>query len=378
MSEHQVVAFRAIDGPVSKKDLEFMQKQSSRAEITPWAFDNEYHYGDFRGDAEEMLRRGYDLHLHYANFGTRTLMIRLPNGFPDNKAAAPYLDSEGVRFIKDKQGTGGIVSISPFHESGDLDEIWEFDELLQDLLPLRAEILSGDLRPLYLAHLAMACDQNHDPDETTEAPVPAGLEKLTPAQIALAELYELSDYLIEAAAERSPSLPAENDPAVGYASWLEGQPTKKKDEWLTQLMADPDSSVRKEILAGFRQSIGVSAWPTVPAGRTMAELLAAEEDLFKKAKQKKDKAAERARAKKLAEMVADPAPTLLEAERLADIGGTDSYDQAAKLLAELRDAVRGTTHNGLAEEQAAKLKEKHPTKKMLVAALRRQGFLPKK
>ena len=79
MSEYQYVAFRATDGPVSVKNLEYMRRQSSRAEVTPWSFDNEYHFGDFRGNAEEMLRRGYDLHLHYANFGIRKLVIRLPN-----------------------------------------------------------------------------------------------------------------------------------------------------------------------------------------------------------------------------------------------------------------------------------------------------------
>src|SRR5690348_14332271 len=39
MSEYQRVAFRAIDGPVRKENLEYMERQSSRAEITPWSFD---------------------------------------------------------------------------------------------------------------------------------------------------------------------------------------------------------------------------------------------------------------------------------------------------------------------------------------------------
>ena len=95
----------------------------------------------------------------------------------------------------------------PFHEPGDLEDIWEFDELIDRLVPLRAEILDGDLRPLYLANLAMACDGNHDPEETKEGPVPAGLEKLSSAQRALAELYGLSDSLIAAAAQGSPRLP---------------------------------------------------------------------------------------------------------------------------------------------------------------------------
>ncbi|MBW3597483.1 MAG: hypothetical protein KY475_09445 [Planctomycetes bacterium] len=89
MSEYQYVAFRAVDAPVSEKNLEYMERQSSRAEITPWSFDNSYHYGDFRGNALEMLRRGYDVHLHYANFGARKLMIRLPHGLPDPEAASP-------------------------------------------------------------------------------------------------------------------------------------------------------------------------------------------------------------------------------------------------------------------------------------------------
>ena len=86
MSEHQYVAFRAVDRPLTDKELAFAGTQSSRAEISRWSFENEYHYGDFRGNAQEMLRRGYDVHLHYANFGIRKLMVRLTGGMPCDKA----------------------------------------------------------------------------------------------------------------------------------------------------------------------------------------------------------------------------------------------------------------------------------------------------
>jgi hypothetical protein len=193
MSEYQYVAFRAIDHPVEDKNLDYMRRQSSRAEITPWSFDNEYHFGDFRGNAEEMLRRGYDIHLHYANFGIRKLLIRLPHGLPDAGAMKPYLAKDTLRFLTDKRGTGGILAIEPCHEPGDLDELWDVGEYLDRLVPLRAEILDGDLRPLYLAHLALACDGAHDPEETRETPVPGGLGTLSDAQHALAELYDLGD-----------------------------------------------------------------------------------------------------------------------------------------------------------------------------------------
>jgi hypothetical protein len=377
MSEFQYVAFRAIDGPVSPKNLEFMERQSTRAEITPWAFDNEYHYGDFRGDAAEMLRRGYDFHFHYANFGTRTLMIRLPNGLPDAKAARAYFEGDSLSFLKDKTGPGGILCIEPFFEAGELDDLWNLDEILNRLLPLRAEILDGDLRTLYLAHLAVVSDGNHDPEEEKEGPVPAGLNKPTDAQRALAELYGLSDALIAAAARNAPALPQRSDAENQYEAWLQRQPEATRNAWLAQLMADPGSAVRREILAEFQKSQGTSSWPTVSLGRTIAELEAAAEDIQSDKNRKNAEKAARARAKKLADLAADPMPTLRETEQLVKQRGTDAYHQIALLLADLREALAGSEQSDLPEQQARKLKNSHPTLRMLTSELRRQGFLQK-
>lgn len=207
MSEYQYIGFRAIDSAVSEKNLEYMRRQSSRAKITPWSFENEYHYGDFHGNTVEMLRRGYDIHLHYANYGIRALLIRLPNGPPDARAVKPYLVGESLRFLKDKKGRGGALAIRPFHEPGDLDQLWDLEEMLDRLVPLRSEIIDGDLRPLYLAHLAVGYHGEHGPEETVEAPVPAGLQEPTEAQLGLAEFYGISKVLIAAAARESCPLP---------------------------------------------------------------------------------------------------------------------------------------------------------------------------
>lgn len=377
MSEHQRVAFRAIDQPVSEKNLEFMERQSSRAEITPWSFDNEYHYGDFRGNAVEMMRRGYDLHLHYANFGIRKLMIRLPDGLPDSVAAKPFVGKDSVQFEKDNSGPGGILSIEPFLEPDDLEEIWEFDELVERLVPLRAEILAGDLRPLYLAHLAMACDGEHDPEETKEAPLPAGMDKLSSAQQALAELYGLGDSLLAAVAQGSLALVGQADPKNQYATWIERQPAEAKDRWLAEWLADLHSTARREMLAEFRKSQPAPYWPTTRPERKIAQLLAAAEVIESEAKQKAAANAARQRAKRLAEMAANPSKTLNETEELALQRSTTAYTQIAKLLAELREALADGKESGLAEQQAKKLKAKHPTYRLLVSELRREGFLPK-
>jgi hypothetical protein len=377
MSEYQYVAFRAIDGPVSDKNLEFMRRQSSRAEITPWSFDNEYHFGDFHGNAAAMLRRGYDLHFHYANFGVRKLMFRLPNGLPDAKAARAYFERQSLVFLKDKQGRGGILCVEPFSEPGDLDDLWDPGDFLDRLLPLRAEILDGDLRPLYLAHLAVACDSNHDPDEEKDAPVPAGLDNLTGAQHALAELYGLSESLIAAAAQNGPALPARSDSESPYVAWLQRQPEATKTAWLAQLMADPRSAVRREILAEFKKSQNTPSWPTIRVDRTMAELVTAAEDIQRDKNRKDADKAARQRAKQLAAMAADAMRTLLKTEQLVKQRTTDAYRQIAKHLADLREALSHSDQSSVADEQARKLKDNNPKLTRLTAELRRQGFLKK-
>jgi hypothetical protein len=233
----------------------------------------------------------------------------------------------------------------------------------------------GDLRPLYLGHLAMACDGNHDPDETREAPVPAGLEHLSDAQRALAELYSLSDSLIAAAAQGAPVLAGQIEPRSLYAQWLQGQPQANKDAWLAQYMADPQAAVRREILAEFRRASGTPVWPTVRLDRSIAALEATAAAIQQEDDRKAAEKAVAQRAKKLAGMAADPSKTLRETEKLVKQRSSDAYGQIAAILTDLREALAGSKQSGLAERQAQKLKKENPTLNRLTSALRRQGLL---
>ncbi len=380
MSEHQYVAFRAIETPVSAEDLEFMHRQSSRAEITPWSFDNEYHFGDFRGNAEEMLRRGYDIHMHYADFGIRRLLIRFPQGIPD-KATADYRKATRIPFKTDKSGPGAILEINPYYDAGELDYLQaDCGELVDSLAPLREEILSGDLRPLYLGHLAFACDSNHDPDETKEMPVPAGLNDLTDAQIALANFFDLSGNLLAAAAQCSPplALAERDDSSKQAAAWVGSLKDSQKTAWLQRLLLDPQATVRTEMLAEFRRRYPLPPWPVVEGTRTVTELYAIADDLSNKSKQKAEAAAAKQRAARLAAMRKDPDKILRETEELVAHGFRVEYVKCSQLLADLREAFAGTDQADVADQQALALRQKHPTLKTLVSELRKQGFLPKK
>jgi hypothetical protein len=130
-----------------------------------------------------------------------------------------------------------------------------------------------------------------DADEEKEGPVPAGLNKPTAAQLALAELYGLSQALVAAAARNSPALPQRRDAENEFAAWLKRQPEATRNAWLAQLMADPRSPVRREMLAAFQKSQSTPLWPTIRLDRTIAELeTAAEEIQHKKDHQRAEKA----------------------------------------------------------------------------------------
>src|SRR6478672_5663909 len=53
MSEYQYYEFQAIDKPLTKQQMAELRAISTRAEITPTRFTNEYNFGSFKGDPTE-------------------------------------------------------------------------------------------------------------------------------------------------------------------------------------------------------------------------------------------------------------------------------------------------------------------------------------
>ena len=171
MSEYQYVVFQAVDAPLNNKQLEFAQRQSTRAEVSRWSLSVEYHYSSFRGDVDGLLRRGYDVYLQYTNYGSREIKLRLPRGMPVAKSVwSRYVDGEQLNWKSDAKGLGGILSLRPFHETGDLGEVWETQRYLDAAIQVRERLLSGDLRALYVLWLCAADDDDNDPAEMVEPP----------------------------------------------------------------------------------------------------------------------------------------------------------------------------------------------------------------
>jgi DNA invertase Pin-like site-specific DNA recombinase len=127
----------------------------------------------------------------------------------------------------------------------------------------------------------------------------------------------------------------------------------------------------------WANSLGWPSWPTVEAGRTIAQIEAAAEEIERDQEKEAAAKAARQRASRLKKMAADPTPYLRKTEQLVAERSTDAYEQIAELLADLREALAPSGQSNLPEKQAFKLKTENPTLRLLTAALRRRGFLPK-
>lgn len=372
MSEYQFVQFIAIDRPLDDEQLAFMQKQSSRATVTRREFTNEYHYGDFRGDALEMMQRGFDLHLHFANFGVRKLMFRLPFGFPGgHEILKPYLIRHNLEWKQDKDGPGGVLTFQPESDGGRWDDyVSNLEELLTELTPIREMLINGDLRPLYVAWLAC------EPPESPEPPVPAGMQILPEPLKMMASFYEIGPDLLSVAAEESDAIPETVSKPLPIHAWLQKKSEKQRLTLLQELLNDESGVVRADTLQSIRKTMKSTLWPVRHSKRMMDDLLRLTEERAVVRQRQETEAAEKQRKKRLAAMAKNPGETVAAVSKLVAMRSTAKYVEAVALLCDLREALSQVGPD-FTSSVAAELCKTFPRTNGLIAKLKEYGFLKK-
>ena len=386
MSEYQIVKFRAIDRPLTDKQLVFMDRQSSRAEFTKWEFEVEYHYSSFRGDVDGMLRNGYDVFLTYSNYGCREIRMRLPNGLPFAKSVwSKYISTEGLTWSADKNGKAGILCLAPYLEEAN-DPVWEFDDYLDATAKLREILIAGDLRALYVLWLCNAMSSTDDDEAVMEPPIPHGLSVLPDEAADLLAFFEADPLLVDAAAIGIPVFNAQGSQGDAVNAWLTKLADARRDKIIQRMLSEDPVALKAELLSEIRDSQQTPSWPVEPPTRTvtqllqMCDLLRQKEDekekkqAAAKAKREADKA-EKQRQARMVEMQSAPESWLKKASMLVEERGTDNYREAASMLADLRDAVGGEQGNKIARKHAAHLAQKYPTLNVLKSSLRKKELL---
>lgn len=264
MSEYQWYEFLAIDKPLDDAELAAVRRLSSRAEVSRTRFWNEYQWGDFKGDPDKLLERTFDAHLYFSSWSAQRLMLRFPVGRVDERALLPYL--RGRTGPARVAGAYVILDVGSHVEDADPED--DGNGLLAEILPVRAELMRGDLRVAYLAWLVNMQGDDGDEDEI-EPPVPPGLSQLTPAQEAMVDFLCLDADLLRAAAEGAPT--GEVDEGEALRRWTLALSPAEKDAWLLRAVQDHDLPLGGELLRTWR---GKEAAPATTGLRTFAEICA--------------------------------------------------------------------------------------------------------
>jgi len=213
MSEYQYYEFVAVDGPISDEGLKYARACSTRAEVSPYRWSNVYEWGNFSGSVERLLDY-YDAHVYVTNWGSLTFAVGFTPG---------TLDADLIRQYEDEDAYGSILQINASrkrsrqtvwwyrHDEEVLD--WEDgDGLLDHLIGIREELLSGDYRALFIGWLATfdiyevggESEEEGAGEHVLIVPeIPAGMKALTAPQASLAKAIQVDPDLLEAASEFS-------------------------------------------------------------------------------------------------------------------------------------------------------------------------------
>lgn len=382
MSEYQYYEFQTIDRPLTDKQMEELRSYSTRARITRTSFVNDYSWGNFKGDPDGWMERYFDAFLYLANWGTHVLKLRLPARLLDLKTARQYCvgDSAAAR-----ESRGNVILSFGSDDEGDCDWI-EGEGSLSSLIPVRAELARGDLRALYLGWLL--CVQNHEvDDEDLEPPVPPGLGQLSASLDAFADFLRIDGDLLDVAAEASEIMGGTGLSREEVHAWVAGLPAGEKDDMLAGLVVGEDLSVATELLQRFlKQSRDTRAGSgTQAVRRTVAELLEAAESRAEERRQAeaKKRAEEAERRRRQAEIaraeyldkIASQQPKLwARVEGLIATKQPKRYDEAVKLLLDLRDLAQREGKDDKFRMRAETIHAVHARKPSLLERLRKAGL----
>jgi len=380
MSEYQYYEFLAIDRRLTAREMAELRAISSRADITPTRFANEYNWGDLKADAGKLLERYFDVHVYVANWGTRRVALRMSAARVDANAIGSYCISDQTSLRK----AGGFVIVDLWSELEDPEDWEDGSGWMASLAPIRTEILGGDLRPLYLAWLASAQDGQLD-DDDVEPQVPPGLGDLSAPQTELAGFLRLDPHLVAVATEGSST---EVSAPPGFPEWLAALPAGEKDGHLLDIVQGKESRARTALLERFRRQTSKKTGVRQPRneGRTVRAILDAaaarreehEEAAARRAEEeaRRRREADRvARSKYLVGVSKRSDSIWSEVEALICTLTPRAYDQAVVLLRDLRDAGKQAGRPDGFAARVAVLRERHARKPSLLARLQAAGLL---
>ena len=367
MSEYQYYEWQTLDRPLTAEERAAVNKLSSHIDVTSSQAIVTYSWSNFKHDPKQVLARYFDAFLYLANWGSRRLAFRFPKGLLDPQQIEPYLWEYGIKL--EPVGDYLILDISLNEEEG-ADWI-EGGGWLSSLGRLRDDLLQGDYRALYLAWLRAAELQDAD-DAELEPPVPPGLSELSPPLTSFVELFDLDEYLIQAAAEASPQ--RQQPLAIPPEEVIARLSPAERDAFLVRL-ARGEAHLSLALNRRLQELTGAPPPPAGAPRRTWGELVATADRLRRAAKRRAAEAAEARRIQELQAFALREAETWRDVVALIEEKKSASYDKAVALLLKLRDLADYQGRMADFQARVAGLQERYANRPALRDRLQRAGLV---
>jgi hypothetical protein len=380
MSEYQYYEFLAIDKPLTAEEMAALRALSTRARITPTSFINEYQWGEFKGNPDELMKRFFDAHVYVANWMMAIFKVRVPMAAISKGTVEAMAVSDSLKFRTTK--THWIITWR-LEESEDYGRFGMEDGRgwMARLAPVRDELLRGDLRSLYIGWLAAVTAEMMDDDELEPLPV-EGLRSLTAAQQALAEFLEVDKDLLAGAGMGSPT---QQDVAASQ---------EEMDDWLGSLRRDEVTGLLKLLLAGQGQEAartlrnrfaewqrGLRGARTEAPRRTVGELRENAESAKqmrldqKKREQKQREIRRRKERETYLKNLSKDFPKAWKAVRKTiERGSGSAYDEACQVLVDLSEAYSAHATQKAFQQKLGKFMAAHLQRKALIQRLVKAGI----
>ena len=384
MSEYQYYEFQAIDHPLTNQQIRELRAYSSRAEITSASFTVEYNWGDFNGDPLKWMEKYFDAFVHVANWGTRWLMLRVPKHLAGLDIASEYCVDEYLSYTT--KGEHVIVSFRTDDEEPD----WTDGEgWLASLIQLRADLMRGDYRCLYLGWLCSIQGSDFE-DDALEPPPPAGLGNLSAPLLRLADFLSIDFDLIAAAAEQSEDEQTLSLSKDEITAWVANLTLKDKDAALARIIEEDDPhvavEVRQRAIREIHTGRGIRGGSQTHGRRGSGQLLARAEAIAEERRKKEAELAARTKAgqdreqaerrkKHLESLTGKESELWTKANDLIATKQPKRYDEAVSIIKDLHELAGTAGKDSDFLLRMENLVNEHEGKRTFVDRLRKAQLL---
>lgn len=382
MSEYQYYEFAAIDRPLTPAERAQLRTVSTRADITPVGFVNHYEWGDLKADPADWMRRYFDAFVYTANWCSCRFALRVPLA-TFRKSELEPLRSQDALTIEANESHWIIDWSLDDSENHDRFGMDDGSRWMRRLVPLRDELLRGDLRPIYLGWLA-AASLDAVPDEALEPEVPPRLSTLSAPQQALVEFLEIDPDMLNAA--MAASTQASGNAAAfddRVDAWLETLPRQELTAILKLIAQGQGHVAEREVksrhaawLKAQRPSRTAAA-PRRSVGqlRALAQSASSARQVRKAAEHARREAERRQqREATLRLLMADVDNRWSTIDTLAQRGSASAYEQAVRALTDLAEGYALVSSRKAFDRELRRLLMRHATRGALLRRLADAGL----